>query len=127
GELGVGGAVALWERTSFVACRFVDNEAAYGGAVSGMGVFEGCLFEGNRAALEGGAMAPSFGETVALRCICRGNDAALDGGAVSGAIVSARVLESLFVGNTAGGEGGALADNVDAVACTIVQNGAGSF
>jgi hypothetical protein len=127
GEVGAGGAVAVRERASFVVCRFIDNEAAYGGAVSGMGIFEGCLFEGNRAALEGGAMAPSFGETVALRCIFRGNEAALDGGAVSGAIVSVRVLESLLVGNTAGGEGGALADNVDAVACTIVQNGAGTF
>lgn len=82
-------------------CRFVSNQATYGGAVwMHDASFRSCLFAGNRAAVTGGAIY-AFNSTVE-NCTIIGNLAADFAGGVTGAQISNSIL---YHNRDADGEG----------------------
>jgi len=103
-----GGAVSLSVQfgymTGIYACEFESNSATHGGAI---------YQERSRLDVE--------------RCVFIGNSAAVEGGAIAG--IGARTAASLFVRNSAGGSGGAIGTSgylgSKIGACTFVSNSAG--
>ncbi len=122
-----GGAVNLGGAPRFDACRFVDNHATGGGAVScSGGVFVDCTFVNNVAGdVTGGAI---YGAASLIDgCVFEGNVGYLGGGAIDACVDTLR--SCLFVDNSVAssyGQGGAALLQCDGVIsqCTFVGNAA---
>ncbi len=143
-NLGYGGAIGVNEGALpyFSNCFFVDNTAGNGGAVALFNareavVFQGCDFEGNEAAQNGGAIQ-NIGSTIELRDVWFiDNSAGVRGGAIyqteMGTPTRLHATNGVFVGNQAWGDdaahgGGALymanATVATLLHCTVTANAA---
>ena len=120
----LGGAVLTEIADSnlvFENCRFINNAAESGGAVNAEYVsppkFRECLFEGNQATGEGGAMVLLGGVNDIItvdQCVFRNNTAGTNGGAILyrpiefGQYYPPIIVRCTFVGNSAAEQGGAI-------------------
>ena len=115
----LGGAiVCIQTRADILNCRFLNNSAAYGGAIYAYdlsGNIHDCVFEGNHGTVGPGAVQVGFGGTVDLAGNqYLSNTAGMDGGAVAvvqwfeGPVTIATIRNSTFRGNSAVRYGGAL-------------------
>jgi len=115
----VGGALFLEDCQATIRnCRFLDNQANYGGAVYAIrfdGAIESCDFERNAALVDAGAMQLGFGGTWAVRdCTFTANSAIENGGAIqvvnwtSGPLTDGRIERAVMRGNSSGRLGSAL-------------------
>ncbi|MGH7244658.1 MAG: hypothetical protein ACREJD_14695 [Phycisphaerales bacterium] len=88
--------------------------------------FYSCVFESN-SATHGGAIYQERNRIDVARCVFVGNTAEVEGGAIAG--IGGTTAASLFVRNRAGGSGGAIATTgylgAKIGACTFVSNTAG--
>lgn len=105
-----------------------ENRAAqYGGGAQVLGALplhiESCVFEGNQALAEGGALHQLAGELRIFSSTFRGNATGLQlsglGGAVHAGSCSGSIRGSLFAGNTARRGGGLHAFESDGVPLTV--------
>ena len=102
---GHSGALYINEMASgssakIVGCRFENNSAnTQGGAMSGLGDIENCVFIGNTAGANGGAVAFSSGYSLTGSCFV-GNTASEAGGAVYAPRIAA-VSNCAFTNNYA--------------------------
>lgn len=90
-----------------IGCRFVNNQALHGGAVSIQGAYahvEDCTFQGNSAALGGGLYLKSVYASAVLECTFFGN-AADQGGAMAVENIydqPVNIFASIMAGSTVG-------------------------
>ena len=113
-----------------VNCTFRDNYALYGGAIQNRfgaePVIENCLFERN-SATHGGAIQNDACSSTITRCLFIGNLAQEQGGAMDNrAGASPTIYNCIFTANSAGDEGGAMmnsrAPKPTIVNCTFSGN-----
>lgn len=115
--------------------RFAGNRAVWGGAIEinfGSALLEGLVIEGNTATSWGGGVHASAEEPVVIRdCVFRGNRAEDDGGAIYvvgyGQVNNRMDVESCdFIGNSANTNGAALEAignaEVHITGCTFADN-----
>ena len=105
-----GGAINGYSSTA-INCSFINNSAAYGGAMY-YGSAVNCTFTNNYASIWGGAM----GGGSAVNCTFTNNSAGLNGGAMEGG----SAVNCTFISNKAN-TGGAM-EGGSAVNCTFISN-----
>ncbi len=123
----VGGAVRETGTASdFINCVFLENEADWGGAAECRGepTFTNSIFIDNVAINDGGAVRVRINAEVNLvGCLFEGNAAGANGGAVVSVSGEAFVTNCTIVANTAGGVGGGInsrGDEFPTVTSTIL-------
>ena len=134
-----GGAVYsyfdFWYSSRFTDCKFTNNSASSGGAVSAAAAghydrtslsFTNCIFTNNRAA-QGGAICSDyalFTSTDLNACTFKGNRASQEGGAIYSRSSSVYPINSIFTSNFAA-QGGAvcsLDSYIYLTNCTVIAN-----
>lgn len=105
-----GGAANSGKRSVFDRCTFVGNNARVGGAIHGdTYAISNCLFEGNIAREQGGAVNFQGGTNSLSHCIIRNNTAQTSGfGAVKSIASYDLIANCLFTGNVSATEPGGI-------------------
>ncbi len=109
-------------------CMFADNGNPGFGGGSAIFAFESevaierSAFSGNTSL--GGALTVGFGTLAVANCVFAGNSAGFDGGAIQDANQSTSIVNCLFAGNEAGMGGGiyAATPGIEIINCTFVDN-----
>jgi predicted outer membrane repeat protein len=99
-------------------CTFTNNSGGNGGAILTYGssnpTIKNCIFQGNQASLNGGAITSSYlnfshvPAASVINCLFYDNSCALSGGAVALAVDFGAVINCTFSGNSATQSGGAI-------------------
>jgi CSLREA domain-containing protein len=127
-----GGAISVAGALRVTNCSFVGNEANYGGAIYASGgaslQFTNSIFDGNTAAVSGGAIynEAGLGQLIVTTTTFHSNQAAGgNGGAIDNVGSTTQIDRSTFDDNTALGFGGAINNthNLTVTSSTFSQNG----
>ncbi|MEM6568238.1 MAG: right-handed parallel beta-helix repeat-containing protein [Planctomycetota bacterium] len=78
GALGGGATVQFAVMSRFIRCRFSSNRSTVAGGGlyirTGGGLYDGCVFENNRASSDAGGVSANFASSLLFRnCVARGN------------------------------------------------------
>ncbi len=111
--LRVGGAIAaLYVPVTIEDCVFLDNAAQHGGAfygITSVSVVRNCVFNGNEASIDGGALEFGLEGNGWLVEGCTFTDnGSVDGGAAHVWVSGGSFVDCTFTGNVADGVGGGL-------------------
>ena len=110
GNLGYFGGGLCGGNGPITSCTFVRNSAEWGGGMANVDqpMLTDCVFSGNSADRDGGAMYNHHSNSIMTNCTFRGNSAGWSGGGIYNHNGSLRITNCVLIGNSASKGGGAV-------------------